>query len=507
MNERIILLIISIFSICTLFSYPAISETTPYPLPHGFEGFVKDEYGQLMPDGTNVSARLGDVFFNTTVKNGTYGSLEGNEEFIVYGDENDRGKAIYFYIDGEKIQQTTSFDPFSVNVDDSPCFNLSLISSDLVINNISVNDITSSQAVINWKTNIPSNSTIKYDTNKNLNNSKKNLSLVYTHNIKLENLQPNTLYYYEILSYDILGQKEKDDNSSNYYQFKTLKSTSNGDQPNNGEGNNGVPPPSSSNKPPIADINGPYYGLVNKSITFDGTNSKDTDGYITTYEWYLGDENNISTQNSRITYVYENQGNYTVRLFVIDDQGAKNSTTTYAVISTNDTDNDGWSNNAEKLYETDPNNSSDYPIDTDSDGIPNIVDTDDDNDYLTDEEEKYLGTDSTNESDVLFIKNNYGQFFLIDTDSDMKPDRYYNRTSNLSTNLLSSDKGFLIDANGDGSYEYLYNSTLGDIVPYQQTEKEEIGDNILSNPVLYIILIVFLVILGLIFITYKKRRN
>ena len=42
---------------------------------------------------------------------------------------------------------------------------------------------------------------------------------------------------------------------------------------------------------PVADANGPYYGIVNQPITFNGSKSYDQDGTIILYQWFCGDQN------------------------------------------------------------------------------------------------------------------------------------------------------------------------------------------------------------------------
>ena len=480
-----------------------------YSLPHGFEGYVTDTDGNLVPDGTIISAKLDNEFFNTSTTNGAYGSLLGNDEFIVYGDNEDTGKIIYFYINDVQSQQTSVFTPFWINIDDSTYFNLSLTPSNLTINSVSVKNITSSQAVVQWVTNFPANSTVNYGKTKPPTNNKYNNNLVYNHEITIEDLQSDTKYYYEILSYDAFSQKVLDKNFSEYYHFITLESESNGNQNGNGGGGSGnVPPIQPSNQEPTADANGPYYGLVNTTIVFDATNSNDSDGYISMYDWNLGDGTEISTQNSRVSHIYSQPGNYTVELTVIDNKGLDDSTATHVLISTNDTDNDGWTNEAEALYGTDPENASDYPIDSDKDGIPNISDVDDDNDNLSDIEEDYLGTNKNDNSDVILIINDYGIFFILDTDLDGEVDTYYNKTSNLTSILKKSEEGFLIDVDNDGTYDYIYESSSGLITIYK---KDNVTDGNFLNSDNFLYYILFLVILTIIFclviVIIKKKKK
>ena len=159
---------------------------------------------------------------------------------------------------------------------------------------------------------------------------------------------------------------------------------------------------------------------------FDGSKSTDVNGSIVDYTWDLGDGTEISTPNTIVSHAYSTIGNYTVILTVTDNEGATNSTSTFAYISSYDSDGDGWSDEAEANYNTDPNNALDYPQDNDEDGIPDIADSDDDNDGITDAEEIILGLNTTDESDVTKIINDFGLFLLIDIDQDGIVDKYYN---------------------------------------------------------------------------------
>jgi PKD repeat protein len=83
--------------------------------------------------------------------------------------------------------------------------------------------------------------------------------------------------------------------------------------------------------PPVADPNGPYTAELGDPITFDGTASYDTDGFITSYEWDFGDGNTGTGANP--SHVYSAVGMYTVTLTVTEDQGQTNSAETTAEIS------------------------------------------------------------------------------------------------------------------------------------------------------------------------------
>jgi len=86
----------------------------------------------------------------------------------------------------------------------------------------------------------------------------------------------------------------------------------------------------SAGKPPVADAGGPYEGSVDEKVEFDGSGSNDPDGNIRSYEWDFGDGGSESGETP--DYKYEEPGTYTVTLTVEDNNGAKTSDETTAVI-------------------------------------------------------------------------------------------------------------------------------------------------------------------------------
>ncbi len=169
------------------------------------------------------------------------------------------------------------------------------------------------------------------------------------------------------------------------------------------------------------------------------------------------------------------------------------------ISETADTDNDGWKNDVEIAYGTDPENPDEYPIDTDNDGIPDenssdgkyVGDTDDDNDGIPDILEESLGSNPKNCRDAvtLFLENNV--FYVADTNNDGKLDVLYSSGTNLKTSVeTKGDKTFL-DINGDGSWDYIY--TKGDgVIRYNEI------------PWLYVVVGIILTVLLTVFILFKK---
>lgn len=98
---------------------------------------------------------------------------------------------------------------------------------------------------------------------------------------------------------------------------------------------NGVPlpydPPIGGN--PVAVAGGPYSGLANIPVVFDGTGSFDSDGgTIVSYAWDFGDGGTAAFAVSE--HAYAAAGTYTVTLTVTDNDGKTNSNQTTATIST-----------------------------------------------------------------------------------------------------------------------------------------------------------------------------
>jgi len=90
--------------------------------------------------------------------------------------------------------------------------------------------------------------------------------------------------------------------------------------------------PLKTNSIPVASPGGPYEGTAGQEITFNGSNSSDSDGSIAEYIWDFGDGSSGSGVSP--VHAYSEAGNYTVKLTVKDDKGAQSaSVQTNAVIS------------------------------------------------------------------------------------------------------------------------------------------------------------------------------
>lgn len=76
----------------------------------------------------------------------------------------------------------------------------------------------------------------------------------------------------------------------------------------------------------------PAKPIVNEIVTFDASESYDPDGYIVSYFWDFGDENNGT--GMIVNHTYTAPGNYTVELIVTDDDGVSSSARATKMVTT-----------------------------------------------------------------------------------------------------------------------------------------------------------------------------
>jgi PKD repeat protein len=84
------------------------------------------------------------------------------------------------------------------------------------------------------------------------------------------------------------------------------------------------------NKKPVVSPGLDIVAETFETIEFDGSHSYDPDGSIVNYTWDMG--NGAKRYNSTFQFFYMDDGVYTVRLTVVDDEGASNTSTLKATI-------------------------------------------------------------------------------------------------------------------------------------------------------------------------------
>lgn len=174
------------------------------------------------------------------------------------------------------------------------------------------------------------------------------------------------------------------------------------------------------------------------------------------------------------------------------------------VIDTDD-DNDGYNDEMEQSYATNTKNPNQFPLDTDNDGVPDEDspsadykgDVDDDDDYLIDTIEIRLGSNPKNGTDAKKVYITGKPYYLIDVTQDNIYDIFYEPTADRTTAVEKHNENYQIDENGDGKWDYIYNREDGSISPY---EEEQILLIIILMPIALLIIFVILF-----YILYYKR--
>jgi hypothetical protein len=211
-----------------------------------------------------------------------------------------------------------------------------------------------------------------------------------------------------------------------------------------------------------------------------------------------------------------------VHTFYIKGEGSDGTFSNYSIISFSidttiiDSDNDGWSDTEEEQYGTDSNNSDHYPLDTDFDHIPDSVDSDDDNDGysdemelsyqtsttdsinyptdtdhdgtpnedsndgifigdydddddgLPDETENSIGSNSLDSSDAFRIYINGKPYHLVAVSDSESFNILYEFSSGISSGVSKYGDDYLIDIDGDGSYDHIYGTLDGSVSTYSE---------------------------------------
>jgi len=239
---------------------------------------------------------------------------------------------------------------------------------------------------------------------------------------------------------------------------------------------------------------------------------------------------------------------FVIRAIGIDGQSSVSRSLKFTIdINFNDLDHDGWSDEEEIRYGSDPNNQENYPLDTDGDHVPDSFDIDDDNDGYTDELElsyitnskdknsypkdvdgdkvpdenspdgKYQGdvdrdddglldtieirsgSNPANNTDVKKIYLGGNPTFLVDVSQDGIYDILYDPARENTHTAEYTDGTYQIDANGDGSWDYLYHTTDNSVTSYQEAY--------ITLPLILLLTGIILTLLMIGIFSYIKTRS
>jgi chitodextrinase len=324
-------------------------------------------------------------------------------------------------------------------------------------------------------------------------------------------------YYWQIVAHDDKGA------STSGAEWSFSVETSEPPQPPPG------PPGPPSNIAPnaVAKVDDPV-GFVGQEFNFDGTDSSDPDGTITNYSWDFGDGS--IGYGASITHVYSGTGEYIVTLTVTDDDGAKGYDTTSVVITVpnippgapvisgpkmgtkNDTykytfvsiddDNDSLSYNitwGDGLEDETEQFDSDEPAPANHSwkiagaGIYTIT-------AYADDDKAISGiTEYVVLIDVWWVKD-IG--YIIDYDANGIYEKFFSNSTSEETETGMSDGKYLIDEDGDGKWDWIYEKEPDILTPYK--EKEETEDD---NTLCYILVLVIIILVILGYLALRKKNT
>jgi len=292
-----------------------------------------------------------------------------------------------------------------------------------------------------------------------------------------------------------------------------------------GGGGGGLPP--TENQKPVADLSvgEPYQGFVKTEITFNGSKSHDPDGTITNWFWAFGD--NLYGTGKTVQHTYSKAGTYTVTLTVTDNEGAtntdattcvikqqnrppttpiitgptngtKNTMYTYTAVST-DADNDtiqytfDWGDSVSQFSGFLPNRTI-FTVNHSwaAAGRYNITVT------VTDNQ-----TESFSKIIVYIDAVQTGEIgYLLDNNGDGTYDAFYSEGLKQTMTIQKKNGNYNIDSDGDGDFDYMYNETNG-LTVYQTPLKTP---GFKPNFLIYIIIIIVAVICSIIVLVWLRKN-
>jgi parallel beta-helix repeat protein len=338
-------------------------------------------------------------------------------------------------------------------------------------------------------------------------------------NYKPATLTLDTTYYWKIVAWDAFN----DTASGPVWSFST------------GTPSHYTPPPVISHLAPTADPDGPYSGVVNTALQFDGTGSHtngDDGSTIVQYDWEFFDSDTFHNLGATPTHTYDTAGTYTVTLRVTDSLDGIGITSTTAVIrSVNSppaipTISGPTTGNVNTAYTysataTDPdNNNIQYVIDW-GDGTAKTTSA------FVASGDSYTASHTWASSGFYSIKvyaeDTYGGIsgtatyyvtigtptsqpvngYLVDTNGDGIPDSWHNNvTGQTSQAQKQADGTYLVDTDGDGVYDHVYNPVTGTYSAYTPAPTEG------TNWLLWggVIVIVLVIIGGLVIIMRRRKK-
>jgi PKD repeat protein len=303
-------------------------------------------------------------------------------------------------------------------------------------------------------------------------------------------------------------------------------------------GDGGQPPDEPvdpTNIQPKANAGGPYYETVGDTIYFDASDSYDSDGSITKYEWDFGDD--TTATGASTIHTYNEINTYRIQLTVTDNKGKTDIDLTQVYIT--ETPN----NPPSKPITTGPVSGLtglkyDYTLlstDNENHTIQYLVDWGDNSDpmsshffengttFVTNHSWEYAGVYTLrayaiDEKD--YVSKTFEQFVLIDSifcgnigymidyTGDNTFDLFHSNATGEETPVDLVDDVYLIDDDNDGNYDYQLDILTFIVSTYVEPETNEEKTTSWMNAIMpiipYILMgIMIVVIILILFFTFK----
>ena len=339
-------------------------------------------------------------------------------------------------------------------------------------------------------------------------------------------------YTLKVKAQDTLG---KESPWSNTHTIVIKKKTS--------SGGGGSPGPTPNIQPnPHASATTTYQTQVNNDIFLNGSKSTDTDGYITTWNWELGD--GIITTGETITHQYTKEGQYTVILTVIDNNDGTNSDQiTIEITKPNQPPQNLRITGPTLLKKHQQYSFTITAHDPENNLIQYIIDWGD----TTNTTLPYQASDTSQTLNhtwqttgpytiTIIAQDNTAtetststplvhtvfvdiweitgaiQGYLIDTNSDDIYDQFHNTDLQIDTKIALQPNGtYLIDADGNNTWDYLYNINTNTLHAYIVTTQIEAFPLIIISFFAFILLFLTIFIIKSVkrkkIMTHKKKKN
>jgi PKD repeat protein len=287
-----------------------------------------------------------------------------------------------------------------------------------------------------------------------------------------------------------------------------------------------------------ADENGPYYETVNITIDFDGSDSYDSDGSISKYEWDFGDGSTDTRETP--SYTYQDTGDYIVRLTVTDNKGKTDLDITYAYITeipssppTKPIIIGPKNGNVKTEYNFTfisvdiENDSMHFYIDWGYDTNPTVSDSiQNGSNYITSHSWIYPeiftikvyavdGKDVISQETelVILIDTIYCEEigYMTDYTVDGTYDLFFSNDTGLETPVSFENGIYLIDVDNNGEYEYQFNITTSNVSNYEKADTNEETSSFFDLIAPFALYILIFIIILLFFtmgvLSYKIRKK